>query len=381
MSVPAAAAPSPRRLPWDDPAVRAHALNAASIVVIGIQMGRALRAFLDRRRDALPPAAAASAVDAALRAVESLEAADVRALEDELAAELAGGPAFAAALAAARPVGLATGLELTRRDYRLSAGAAGAAWLDARLLEALAAPAPRRGWLGRGEPPRQVVALGAGLCTRPWRLAALPAGVRWAEIDAARGIGAKRRRLAAAGAALAPPAVADRAAGAAAAGAAAHPLCVDSYTAVAGDVAGPPAALLEAVTAAGADLALPVVWLLDGALSFLPPGAAAALLHALAEASAPGSALVGRAVGAAAVGAPPPPGCPYPRSVTCRWAFGLPADPAALFAEAGWALATAAGPADAARAALGGRALGGLFEAAGADGEVLFAARRDRGGA
>lgn len=51
--------------------------------------------------------------------------------------------------------------------------------------------------------PQQVVMLGAGMDSRPWRLP-LPPGVRWFEIDRVDVLNAKCKALAKAGAALGP---------------------------------------------------------------------------------------------------------------------------------------------------------------------------------
>ena len=116
-------------------------------------------------------------------------------------------------------------------------------WFDRRLTAALAAPSQ----------PRQIVVLGAGLDTRPWRMA-LPPGMRWWEVDMPHVVAGKRRQLEQLGAALS----------AAAPAAHAHPLRAAAWQAVPADLGQP--GWGEALQAAGLDASRPVVWVAEGEL-------------------------------------------------------------------------------------------------------------------
>jgi methyltransferase (TIGR00027 family) len=162
---------------------------------------------------------------------------------DEATAPEAAAAAEGEAAALAAP---AAGMQQSRRRFRFSNVAARVWWFDAQLQAALDAPAPT------GLRRRQVVVLGAGLDTRPWRLAALPRGVRWFEVDLPEVAAAKRELLASLGAALE----------AGAAPAAALPLRVASYALLAADLGHPgwAAALLQR----GLDPQQPTVWVAEG---------------------------------------------------------------------------------------------------------------------
>ena len=153
---------------------------------------------------------------AAWRALESLEPPGSRLCFDPLAAALAGAGAVHEALQLAQPwpsegssdggttadfdgsrIGdaaasapSAPGQQLRRR-FCFSNVASRVWWFDSQLVAALATPAPA----GPSPPPRQVVVLGGGLDSRPWRLAGLPRGVRWFEVDLPQVAEAKRQQL------------------------------------------------------------------------------------------------------------------------------------------------------------------------------------------
>lgn len=190
-------------------------------------------------------------------------------------------------------------------------------WFDQQLLTAIHGTPTADDPTAR-QPIRQVVILGAGFDTRPWRLK-LPSGVHWYEVDLPDVVAAKRRQLAQLGASFAsacangatpaPPAAAGGAAGAAvaeaatgagagaamggvaggAAGAAAgagatavetHPLKAASWTALSANLGRP--RWSEALRERGLDPAQPVVWVAEGLLMYLTPGEAAALLQEMA---------------------------------------------------------------------------------------------------
>lgn len=84
--------------------------------------------------------------------------------EDPFAAALAGKAALAAAERAAQNYGAS---DPPRRRHKVSNVAARVFWFDQEILEAV-----RR----QPEPRPQVVVLGSGMDTRPWRLALPPGG-------------------------------------------------------------------------------------------------------------------------------------------------------------------------------------------------------------
>jgi methyltransferase (TIGR00027 family) len=130
--------------------------------------------------------------------------------------------------------------------------------IDAALCAAL------RGGGGHG-PADQVVLLGCGLDTRPWRLPAL-AGARLFEVDHPATAAWRRRRAAALG-----PARAER-------------------RLVEVDFGRDP--LDAALLRAGLDPRRRAVWLWEGVTMYLPPAATRATLDAIAALSPPGAALL-----------------------------------------------------------------------------------------
>ncbi|PNW71476.1 hypothetical protein CHLRE_16g655900v5 [Chlamydomonas reinhardtii] len=154
----------------------------------------------------------------------------------------------------------------------------------------------------------QVVAFGAGMCTRAWRLRCL-SRVSLLELDLPHMAALKRQLLAEAGAATVSGS--DNSSCDAGAGedqqTAAFPLHAARYacigadlSAVGADEATPGEAAVAAVAAAlaaalkphGFDPALPTVWVAEALLYYMPLPAAARLLAAAAALSAPGSRLV-----------------------------------------------------------------------------------------
>ncbi|KAG2441726.1 hypothetical protein HXX76_003341 [Chlamydomonas incerta] len=174
-------------------------------------------------------------------------------------------------------------------------------------LGALVAAAPADGGVAA-----QVVAFGAGMCTRAWRLRCL-SRVSLLELDLPHMAALKRQLLAEAGAATASAAASS---GGASGGQdqAAFPLLAARYacigadlSAVGADESSSPsdaAAATDAVAAAlaaalkphGFDPALPTVWVAEALLYYMPLPAAARLLAAAAALSAPGSRLVATVV-------------------------------------------------------------------------------------
>jgi methyltransferase (TIGR00027 family) len=226
----------------------------------------------------LPPAPA-------WRALESLEQQPL--FVDPFAAVLAGAEAVLEALQLAQPFPAsdttpsATGAagssapaspQQARRRFRYSNVAARVWWFDQQLASALGSPASNPACH-----PRQVVVLGAGYDSRPWRLP-LPSGVRWYELDLPGVVEAKRKLLDQLGAGLAPGQPC------------AHPLRAAAWAALPADLGrrGWSRALLQA----GLDPGQPTVWVAEGLLMYLDPEQAAALL---AEAAGEGAVGGGQA--------------------------------------------------------------------------------------
>jgi hypothetical protein len=123
--------------------------------------------------------------------------------------------------------------------------------------------------------PRQVVVLGSGMDSRPWRLK-LPAGLHWYEVDRADVLEAKEAALEAAGAELGEPvtpmrrsysvnALLERKIGSFdhhATGGGAHPLRAELWSAVATDLGDP--SWVKALAQAGFDASKPTAWVAEG---------------------------------------------------------------------------------------------------------------------
>ena len=127
---------------------------------------------------------------------------------------------------------------------------------------------------GHTAPPRrQIVSLGAGMCTRPYRLgAAALSGAVVFEVDDGSLLGSKRRALAANGHA---------------------PFPSSSVVNVPADAADA-AAVGEALAAAGLDENLPTAWVAEGLLEYLAPEPCHGALFAMAKerGGAPGSRFI-----------------------------------------------------------------------------------------
>jgi O-methyltransferase involved in polyketide biosynthesis len=203
-------------------------------------------------------------------------------VSDPLAAPLAGRKALAAARARRQPAPAGGG-----RAFKVGAMAVRTRWFDDQLeaclgmpLGAAAAAAAAGDYIVAAPPPgrapRQVVVLGAGMDSRPWRLK-LPAGLAWFEVDRADVLAAKQAALGAAGAELgAPPTPSMRRGYSSNAlleakigsmdhhptAAVAHPLRAESWVGVAADLGDP--AWAQALAAAGFEPGKPTVWIAEG---------------------------------------------------------------------------------------------------------------------
>ncbi|KXZ52571.1 hypothetical protein GPECTOR_9g615 [Gonium pectorale] len=154
----------------------------------------------------------------------------------------------------------------------------------------------------------QVVSLGAGMCTRPWRLGALSC-CRAIELDLPQVAEAKRAALAEAGAEIVRHdvrSVRQRAEGGPGAVApCAFPLHAHSYELIGVDLSVPAdggaaggggSTLAAALAAHGHDPRVATLWVLEALLYYMPLAAADSLLGQLAAVSAPGSRLVATCV-------------------------------------------------------------------------------------
>jgi O-methyltransferase involved in polyketide biosynthesis len=207
------------------------------------------------------PVSSSGRIIAAWRALESAEPDPL--FVDPLAADLAGAAAVAEAERLARPWPPGAG---GGRRYCIANVGARVSWFDRHLEAALAGkPLGDGGSVGSSTataaaasppPPRQVVILGAGYDTRPWRLQ-LPAGVAWFEVDVPEVVAAKRRQLAALGAGF------DRSKAAGAR----HALRAASWTGLSADLGRP--GVVAALVAAGFDVGQPTVWVAEGLLMYL----------------------------------------------------------------------------------------------------------------
>lgn len=130
----------------------------------------------------------------------------------------------------------------------------------------------------------QVVLLGSGMDTRPWRLA-LPPGIAWFEVDRLDVLTAKHQELAAAGVQLVgqgndgiPPTTAAAAAKVKKNGKQyAHPLKASSWSCVAVDLQVP--GWSRPLVVAGFNPAEPTVWVAEGLMYYLEPHTVAPLLQ------------------------------------------------------------------------------------------------------
>ncbi|KAK9808677.1 hypothetical protein WJX72_001795 [[Myrmecia] bisecta] len=124
----------------------------------------------------------------------------------------------------------------------------------------------------------QVVLLGAGLDTRPWRLP-IPPWVSWFEVDKQDVLTMKQQRLQQAGVGfLAQPVIAEQAA---------YPLQAASWQGVDADLAD--AGWVSSLIKAGFEPSLPTVWIAEGLIYYLTPDVAIELHKAVRRVSAPGS--------------------------------------------------------------------------------------------
>lgn len=203
----------------------------------------------------------------------------------------------------------------------------------------------------QGHEPRQLVMLGAGMDSRPWRMK-LPADLRWFEVDQRDVVEAKRGLLRQLAAEVPPPLGEDSepstpTGARTSSGLARHlsidktrfPLRCGSWAAVAADLSDPSWA--DALLAAGFDPEKPTVWVAEGLLMYLEKPLVESLLQKIAELSPAGSAFVAVSLteGAMQRMKARQAGQGAARSsLLSTWVFGCPDDPAEFLASNGWQL-------------------------------------------
>ncbi|GAB4822266.1 hypothetical protein N2152v2_009312 [Parachlorella kessleri] len=226
---------------------------------------------------------------------------------------------------------------------------------------------PEQGQAG-SPTPCQVVLLGAGMDSRPWRLP-LPAGVRWFEVDRQDVLSAKEALLGSLGAELGSVTASNgnggnriQAGGVTAGGTDTdtngslarttdrggvrgsgssssqkdykYPLRASFWSGVACDLCS--LGWTQSLQAAGFDPSLPTVWVAEGLLMYLTQQEVEALLDEVAGASAPGSLLVAMSVTDAVIADIERNGSSS--ELIRTWKFGCPADPRQFLTEHGWHL-------------------------------------------
>lgn len=259
-----------------------------SAFLLGISIQRWLRSqFINRREFLKATPARAAQWMAAMRAVESM---DNNALfHDEMAERMAGKRMFRRCLNSSIKVPVDHAGE---RLYKISEVALGTWWFDRQLVTLLTSNSlhSAMGWLsarlrnsarGLAGPPRQVVVIGSGFDTRPWRMA-LPPMTKWLEIDTKEVVDAKIRRLKASNAELEIHSNTGY-----------YPLRTVQWNIHAADIASETLDFAKLVDMYGLDPDSPIVWVVENVLMYLPQERVKHLLSSLSAASSPGSIVVG----------------------------------------------------------------------------------------
>ena len=192
-------------------------------------------------------------------------------------------------------------------------------WLSARLRNSA------RGLTG---PPRQVVVVGSGLDARPWRMA-LPPMTMWLEIDSEDVVKAKLRGLEMCRAEIMPHSNTGY-----------YPLRTARWDIHGADILGDDMDWAKVLSMYGFDLDLPIVWVVENVLMYLPQDGVKMLLEELARVSSAGSLLIGNSTvnrnaellsghGSSSHGS-------YPADIVDHWISSLPLDPQMVLREVGW---------------------------------------------
>jgi O-methyltransferase involved in polyketide biosynthesis len=288
-------------------------------------------------------------------------------INDPLAETLAGPKAMEAAKTRAQKAPEGSG-----RKYKIGMMAIRTKWFDDQLEAALGMPStvnstttdyiyrpnlsslppppssskPSSPTSSRSLLPRQVVVLGAGMDTRPWRLH-LPSSLSWFEVDNADVLETKRTILTEAGAEFgdvfgspmhrsssANTLMADKI-GRLGHGSArtAIPLRAEMWEGVVADLSVP--GWSGALANSGHRPSQPTIWVLEGLLMYLEPVAVNALFKEMASASAPGSLAVFMSVTEDVLSDIKSKG-PSSSELMKSWKFGCPRDPEEWLRGVGW---------------------------------------------
>lgn len=259
---------------------------------------------------------------AAMRAVESLEN-DSALVVDDMAERMSGRRAFRRCLSNATPSN-------SERMYQVSELVLGTWWFDRSLMTLLTSNSlhSARGWLsarlrnsarGLAGPPRQVVVVGSGFDTRPWRMA-LPPMTKWLEIDVPEVASAKKRRLRAVNAELRMNDFTGM-----------YPLRTIQWDLHAADVTNERLNFGKVLDMYGFDVTAPIVWVVENVLMYLSPEHVNQLLSRMSAVSSAGSIVIANStvnrnaelVGEGKHGT-------YPSDVVSHWVSSLPESPADL---------------------------------------------------
>lgn len=196
-----------------------------------------------------------------------------------------------------------------------------------------------------GYQAKQVVVLGAGMDSRPWRLH-LPSGISWFEVDRDDVLSMKMSLLAQAGAEVGQQrrkisshmsfntrlerkigTLDHHTSGVV------FPLRADAWTAVVADL-GSPTWVTALEDCGGFDPEIPTIWVAEGLLMYLSEERAADLLKELASLSCKGSALITMNVTEDVIRKVKVD--PKASALMQTWKFGCPVDPTDWLARLGW---------------------------------------------
>lgn len=204
--------------------------------------------------------------------------------------------------------------------------------------------------------PRQVVLLGSGMDTRPWRLK-LPTGLTWFEVDQDDVLTAKKHLLESAGAELgdivgSPTAAMIQKSASAntlfadkigtlnlASARTTYPLRAEKWEGVVGDLSHDE--WLTALKSAGHSSSRPTVWVLEGLLMYLKAEQVASLFQLMAGVSAPGSVAIFMSMTEELIDDVKKRGGLDSKRLSSTWTFGCPSNPIETekwMADFGWKL-------------------------------------------
>ena len=325
-----------------------------SAFLLGVSIQRWLRSQLVNGRERLSaPAARAAQWTAAMRAVESMDGSAL--FNDDMAERMAGKRMFRRCLNLSAKVPLDHAGE---RLNKISEVALGTWWFDRQIMTLLTSNSlhSAMGWLsarlrnsarGLAGPPRQVVSIGSGFDTRPWRMA-MPPMTKWLEIDTKEVVAAKLRRLKACNAELKIHSNTGY-----------YPLRTIQWDIHAVDIAKEHLDFGKLMDMYGLDLDSPIVWLVENVLWFLPPERVKHVLLHMSAVSSPGSIVIGNSTvnrGAELLGEGKHGS--YPADVVGHWVSSLPGrqeDLHVALQEAGWDLMESCSQEDIAETVCNGR--------------------------